>query len=296
MQKIHFRHPNDRGNSFALPVNQGSGRAHPIMDKPFDKPFNRSQTEHGVVFSKALQGRAARFHFVRHASPAMVIYGPGSRPLFYTALLQPPRHLIWGVIPNTTACRVSLGMVSREAGTAVMWSSFANCQDGFSWLVPDLGLHSGCHYRWRIKPQSAADLEMRLPNLSLPEPHGVREARFWLLPAGSLERIQSGLNLIRERSDPQFLPLAEAMFLAEYQLYQDALTRLPLFDATRTQAHSLLYETTRSIIFRQMIRHMGQQPDLPPCFLEWATKNEQYHRRLTQNQIPGHPAAAMTNQ
>lgn len=288
MQKADIRLSDKIHKDYSYRIEEGT---HYTSDY-VSTPVSGRETDRRYVFADLVDGRDLSFRVALQRSKATVIYGPGSRPLFYTALLRQPKQLTWSAIPNTIACRVSLSEVGAE-GAQSCWSSLAGNQDGYSWPLPDLALHSGVVYRWRIKPQSAMDLTLPIPTVALQESMQAREARFWLLPTDTHDRVRDGLDLLRDRSDPQFLPLAEAMFLAEYQLYQYALSRLPLFDATRNQAHAMLYETARCIIFRQMIEHMRQQAELPSCFMEWATQNEQYHRRLTQKQLPAQQSGSL---
>jgi hypothetical protein len=88
--------------------------------------------------------------------------------------------------------------------------------------------------------------------------------------------------MLRERADPAFAGIAEALFLAEYQMYHHALTRLPVSRNRGNLALSALAAATRSVIFRQMARYIKRSTDTPPCFLEWAELNEQYYRQQTE--------------
>ena len=220
---------------------------------------------------------------------APLTLGPGSRPLFYTALPQQPGRLSWIAIPNTSVCRVTLGITGGDGVLSPLWSELAHNTEGYTWNVPDLALTPGTLYTWRVdaldeaQPPSAESPAEGEDRIDL----SGREARFWLIGPEENERLRDGLRLIQQRADPPFVALAEAMFIAEFQLYHHALIRVQRgTDGASAHVRNLLAETVRSVIFRQMTQHIRQSGDLPPCFCEWASGNEQFHRQRADAQIP----------
>jgi hypothetical protein len=116
-------------------------------------------------------------------------------------------------------------------------------------------------------------------------PVAERSARFWLTSIDEQMRFTSGLAMLRERADPALLVIAEALYLAEFQMYHHALLRLPLNRNRGSMALTALYAAARSVIFRQMAQHMKRTGVTPACFVEWAELNEQYHRNQTEARL-----------
>lgn len=217
---------------------------------------------------------------------ANTVFGPGCRPMFYTALLEQPLWLAWCAIPGVESCSVQIVDI---ASGAVVWSATGLDNLGYRWTLPELELNRGRTYEWTVHPIKRKVPDSKSENgSSFPdEPNTDRVARFWLLTPEERERFAAGLSMLRERSDPAFLSIAEALFLAEFQMYHHALTRIPIGRNTRNAAYAALHATARSVIFRQMTQHMKQVHDLAPCFREWAERNDQYHRDQAESRLPG---------
>ncbi len=213
-------------------------------------------------------------------------FGPGCRPMFYTALLNQPQWLGWCPIANMESGTVLLEDV--ETGAPV-WSETALDNDGFQWRVPELNLTRGRVYQWRVQPPDAgvpvAGLFEECSHSFPTIPVADRLARFWLISLEGQARFVAGLDMLRERADPAFLVIAEALYLAEFQMYHHALARLPVGRNRGSLALSALVATTRSVIFKQMGQHIKQSSGTPACFLEWAELNEQYHRNETETRL-----------
>jgi len=220
------------------------------------------------------------------AMQSITQFGPGCRPMFYTALLNQPEWLGWCPISNVDECTVYLE--DAEIGLLV-WSATALDNSGFQWQVPELSLTRSRAYQWRVEPShkklsDAGSIEActnAFPTLPVTD----RIARFWLISSDELARFTAGLAMLRERADPAFLAIAEALYLAEFQMYHHALSRLPVGRGKGSLALPALVASARSVIFRQMMQHIVRANAMPPCFAEWAELNEQYYRNQTEARL-----------
>ncbi len=221
---------------------------------------------------------------LKHAGTlASTVCGPGCRPMFYCALLEQPSVFTWPSIIGINTCELRLSnVVSKET----VWREIASGDRGFRWNLPNLGLNRQSIYQWSVHTDGNSEncdtAEDDFVNIAPAN----RIARIWLLSLEDRERFIDGIGMLRERSDNKFLPMAEALYLAEFQLYHHALIRLPLLRNRDSIAFETLYSTTRSIIFRQMALQMRQIKNLPHCFIEWAEQNDRYHRLQAEAGLP----------
>src|SRR5579871_2780883 len=120
-------------------------------------------------------------------------FGPRCTPLFYTALLTPPRRLNWSEIPGAVRCRVTLSRLDTGGAAQPQWSAFAVPNGKISWELPALDLTPGTLYAWHVEPLFAGDRRSRggddpdaPEGVRAPHPPPGMEARFWLLDADAM--------------------------------------------------------------------------------------------------------------
>jgi hypothetical protein len=199
-------------------------------------------------------------------------YGPNVLPLFYTARRSAPEQLEWEPLTPGLPCRLTFGLPEGDGDITPLLTT--DTEPGVcTYPLTVRDLEPGILYAWRVEPQDA------------PEAAPAQQGRFWILDAAQRARCLQGCRAIAEGGERDFVALGIALFLAELELYQDALELIKSGPArARRDSRVLLAHTAQALIYRQMGKNLAEaweRSDLnvrPPAeFLAWAGSREKYH-------------------
>jgi hypothetical protein len=248
----------------------------------FERLRPRTQTEKTPSVSETRSGECPT-PYTLHPTPSpeglplakretLRRYGPNVLPLFYTARRAAPEQLEWEPLAQGLPCRLTFGLTEEDGEIAPLLTADTE-PDVCTYTLPERALEPGLLYAWRVEPQDA------------PEVAPAQQGRFWILDAAQRARCLQGCRAIAEGGDRDFVTLGLALFLAELELYQDALELIKRGPArAKRDSRVLLAHTAQALIYRQMGKNLTEVYERsdknvrPPAeFLAWAASREKYH-------------------
>lgn len=198
-------------------------------------------------------------------------FGPNVLPLFYTARRNAPEFLEWEPLAPASAMRLIFGVPdSTEEITPIMTRTLPPGVHSCALSCSDL--QPGISYAWRVEAEETGAVP-------------IQEGRFWLLDDLQQARWKHGCRALSEGSDRDFIAIGLALYLAELELYQDALEIIKRGPSlSERTSRILLAHTAQALVYRQMYQNLQnkQRNDtvmttLIPAFTVWAKNREQYH-------------------
>jgi hypothetical protein len=121
-----------------------------------------------------------------------------------------------------------------------------------------------------------------------------RAGRFRILTADSKDRLRSGQHRLMHARNSNVATGANALFMAEFGLYHEALLFIEADLKSQIRHNSvLLARTVQTLIYKQMLRQIEQDQieqeqkmhsvSIPPLtwYNTWTVNRERYHRELS---------------
>ncbi|MCS6776947.1 MAG: hypothetical protein RMJ43_15480 [Chloroherpetonaceae bacterium] len=213
-------------------------------------------------------------------------FGPNLIPLFYTALRATPRHLQWENLYPNAPVTINLYVLTDDRELHLLFCT--RLPPGTSICpLPDVQVEPGRTCIWRVV-------------FDVPGESVALEGYFWLLERHQQMRWEHGCRVLQEDSDPDFAAIGMALFLADLQLYQEALQCILQGPAqSRRPARALLACTAQALIYQQMHRKLEAMlhadvagPEALHCFAHWAGQRARYYRERAGQWTTAKPASA----
>ena len=215
-------------------------------------------------------------------------FGPCSSPLYYTALSRVPNRLVFAGLGCGSVCRIVL--TSSDSGASVQRSIQAYSENGIcSWPLTGVPSCPGMLCTWQI--EEGDKLNEVKPPCEKVEQGKVppREGRFRVISSESRDRLNRGRQRLGRVGGDQFSSSANALFLAEFGMYHDALLMVEANVASQSNRNSLLLaRTVQTLIYKQMLRQIQDEQLAQTArvsrldwYNTWTVNRERYHRDLS---------------
>ena len=218
-------------------------------------------------------------------------FGPLSSPLYYTTLSRLPTRLVCAGLPRASLCKLVLTSADSEA--PIHRSLQANSVNGVCiWPLTAMPSFAEMLCTWRIEENPEGERlcsnnSVRVGAMQAPLPP--REGRFHILKADSRDRLIRGQHRLMQVSDSNIASSANALFMAEFGLYHEALVIVDACLKSQTGHSSLLMaRTVQALIYKQMRRQIEQEQKRHAArtapldwYNTWTINRERYHRELS---------------
>ena len=219
------------------------------------------------------------------------LFGPCSSPLYYTTLSRLPNRLVFAGLERDSLCRIVL--TSTDLDAPVQQCVLAHPVNGVcTWPLADMPAVTEMLCTWRIEDSedtNDCDGSTLTDAGGGPTALPPREGRFRILNAESTERMKSGRQRLKQVSDENILASANALFMAEFGLYHEALLIVETYlKGQKRRKNLLLARTVQTLIYKQMLRQIEQEqqvqsaPGVPfDWYNTWTVNRERYHREMS---------------